>query len=116
MIPLSLNCHRCDQPFPSGTCRARKGARGIGIEGIVYQCPHCRTRDTYTTEELYPADPESAPTPPTYFGGWRARLSPSGRSLAGSGLWLGVVLGVLLAVVATGMVHVVHAGVLSLGL
>jgi DNA-directed RNA polymerase subunit RPC12/RpoP len=48
---LSVLCHRCGQDFPSGISLNERGIQGQFLEGVVYECPHCGTRDPYFTSE-----------------------------------------------------------------
>ncbi len=54
MVMLSLTCRSCHQGFPSGVSLDMKGERRRPIDGVVYECPHCLTRDTYLTSEQHP--------------------------------------------------------------
>jgi hypothetical protein len=51
MPTLSVLCHRCGQAFPSPLSLNEPGPSGPLLEGIVYECPHCGTRDPYFTAE-----------------------------------------------------------------
>ena len=51
MSTLSVLCHRCGQAFPSPLSLNGQGPSGPLLEGIVYECPHCGTRDPYFTAE-----------------------------------------------------------------
>ncbi|MGC2204580.1 MAG: hypothetical protein WA719_01440 [Thermoplasmata archaeon] len=67
---LSVVCHHCGQEFPSEVpFRAREGP-APRLEGIVYECPHCGTRDPY-----FAADHQ----PPSRDEGQVARRSISAR-------------------------------------
>jgi hypothetical protein len=112
MIPLSLRCHFCDRTFPSGVCLERRGARGLLIEGIVYECPHCVGRDPYLSAEQQPRITESSRVVRPSRWGWKARRATRGSRLAGRA-YGGVTIGVL--AVATGVIHVVHGDLLSIG-
>ena len=115
MEALYLNCHGCEHSFPSGTCVVKQGARGLSIEGHVYQCPYCHTRETYLTEELHRADAEAAPAPRSSLSEWRLELASVGTCLTGSRLWVGVAIGASVTIAAIGLVPTLHAGLLSVG-
>lgn len=51
MPPLSVLCHRCGQAFPSEVSLTDRGLSGPLLEGVVYECPHCGTRDPYFAAE-----------------------------------------------------------------
>ena len=61
MVMLSLTCHSCHQAFPSGVSLDVKGDRRRPIDGVVYECPSCRTRDTYLTSEQHRMGPGEVP-------------------------------------------------------
>jgi hypothetical protein len=48
---LLVACHRCGLPFPSEPTMSERGMRGRFLEGSVYECPHCGTRDPYFSSE-----------------------------------------------------------------
>jgi DNA-directed RNA polymerase subunit RPC12/RpoP len=51
VLTLTVLCHRCGQAFPSEISVSERGIKGPFIEGVVYECPHCGTRDPYFTSE-----------------------------------------------------------------
>jgi hypothetical protein len=116
MIPLSLSCHRCHQVFPSGVYLDKRVPRRVSIEGLVYECPNCRLRDTYFTREQRPWDAEGVPGARTVPPGLLGQLGA--RTLTGFGprLWVGIAVGVLLAILGTEVVHAVRLAVLAVGL
>ncbi len=59
MVTLMLSCHHCHHAFPSGVSLDRKGARSRPIDGLVYECPRCGTRDAYFTSEQHPLSPNT---------------------------------------------------------
>ncbi len=59
MVTLMLSCHHCHHAFPSGVSLDRKGDRSRPIDGLVYECPRCGTRDAYFTSEQHPLSPNS---------------------------------------------------------
>jgi hypothetical protein len=110
---LSLHCHECHRSFPSGAYVDPSLARSLTIDGVVYQCPHCGLRDTYFSEEQTPWVPEfvsDSPRDPPGAGG--VPISPGPPALL-SRVWVGILVGVLLTVLATGVIHAVNPGVLS---
>ncbi len=110
---LSLHCHKCNQTFPSGAYVDPSLARSLPIDGVVYQCPRCGLRDVYFTEEQTPWVPEGVSDPPSKLPGAGGGLSSSGIPVLRSRLWVGILVGVLLTVLATGVIHAVNAGVLT---
>jgi len=113
MNPLSLHCHKCNQAFLSGAYVDPCLARSLPIDGIVYQCPRCRLRDTYVSEEQTPWAAEGVSDPQRDLQGASGSLSSSHMPVLRLGLWVGILIGVLLTVLATGLMHAVNAGVLS---
>jgi DNA-directed RNA polymerase subunit RPC12/RpoP len=73
VLTLLVLCHRCGREFPSDVSLSEEGIRGPLMDGVVYECPHCGTRDPYFTAEHYL--PGS--------GGFAAVRSPGSRWLKG---------------------------------
>jgi len=53
MPTLLVLCHRCGREFPSDVSLSERGIQGQLMDGVVYECPHCGTRDPYFTAEHY---------------------------------------------------------------
>jgi DNA-directed RNA polymerase subunit RPC12/RpoP len=51
MLTLLVLCHRCGREFPSDVSLSERGIQGQLMDGVVYECPHCGTRDPYFTAE-----------------------------------------------------------------
>jgi DNA-directed RNA polymerase subunit RPC12/RpoP len=104
MPTLSVVCHRCGHEFPSSVSITEDGIGGQLMDGIIYECPHCRIRDPYfTVEHRLPGsgDPTAARSSSPYWsGGAHARVAK---------LWwvLPVLLG-LASVLA--LAHSIHIG------
>ncbi len=75
MVTLMLSCHHCHHAFPSGVSLDRKGDRSRPIDGLVYECPRCGTRDAYFTSEQHPLSPNA--TTVGRVSGWGGRGSLS---------------------------------------
>ena len=75
MLTLLVGCHRCGREFPSDVSLSDRGIDGQLMDGVVYECPHCGTRDPYFTAEHHL--PGS--------GGFAAARSPGPRWLDGTG-------------------------------
>jgi DNA-directed RNA polymerase subunit RPC12/RpoP len=51
VLTLLVLCHRCGREFPSEVSLSDQGIDGQVMDGVVYECPHCGTRDPYFTAE-----------------------------------------------------------------
>lgn len=74
VLTLLLSCHQCGREFPSDVSLSEQGIRGQLLDGVVYECPYCGTRDPYFTAEHHL--PES--------GGFSAAQSPVPRWSVGT--------------------------------
>jgi len=72
--PLSVLCHRCGQAFPSEVSLTERGLSGQLLEGVVYECPHCGTRDPYFTAEHHVSVSGGFATGSSSYSGWLRRL------------------------------------------
>jgi DNA-directed RNA polymerase subunit RPC12/RpoP len=51
VLTLLVLCHQCGREFPSDVALSEQGIRGELLDGVVYDCPHCGTRDPYFAAE-----------------------------------------------------------------
>jgi hypothetical protein len=71
MLAMVLRCHHCGQDFPGGVSLRTYYVRGGLLGGVIYECPHCGTREAYIPAEHRLADLRGfrvvprAETPPT---------------------------------------------------
>ncbi|MGC2035847.1 MAG: hypothetical protein WA761_10455 [Thermoplasmata archaeon] len=104
MPTLSVVCHRCGHEFPSSVSVTEEGIGGQLMDGIIYECPHCRNREPYfTVEHRLPGSEELTTA---------QRSSPSWSEEADARLAkLWWVLPVLLGMASVlALVHSIHIG------
>jgi hypothetical protein len=51
MLAMWLRCHHCCQDFPGGVSLRTYYTRGGLFGGVIYECPHCGTREAYIPAE-----------------------------------------------------------------
>ena len=56
MLAMLLRCHHCGQEFPGGVSVRTYFVRGGPLGGVIYECPHCGTREAYLPAEHHLVD------------------------------------------------------------
>jgi predicted RNA-binding Zn-ribbon protein involved in translation (DUF1610 family) len=51
MLTMVLRCHSCREEFAGGVSVRRYVVRGGVFGAVIYECPHCGTREPYIASE-----------------------------------------------------------------